>query len=276
MIITDAQVHTWPAESASRPWEPGGAGYAHRPSFEVGELLAEMDRAGVARAVLVPPGWEGDRNDYALAAAAAHPGRLAVMVRLPLATPLPPADLDALLDRPQVVGVRLTFTRGAARRWLDDGTADWLWPLLAARRTPLSVYAPGNLAAIGGIAERHPELPVVLDHAGLALGARGEDLRTALTGVRALARFPNVVVKASCLPNYADDGYPFRSLHDFVHRLLDAFGPQRVVWGSDLTRLRCTYAEAVRLFTQALGLPADEVELVTGGAVSRLLGWPAG
>lgn len=275
MTVTDAQVHIWPAETPSRPWAPDGAGYAHRRSFGVAELLAEMDTAGVDRAVLVPPGWEGDRNDYVLGSAAAHPGRLAVMVRLPPAAPLPPAQLDALLEQPAVVGVRLTFTRGAARSWLDDGTADWLWPLLAARRTPLALYAPGSLAAVRRIAERHPQLPVAVDHAGLALGARGADLGAALAAVRTLARLPNVALKASCLPSYADDGYPFRSVHGFVHGLLDAFGPRRVFWGSDLTRLPCTYRQSVHLFTQALGLPEDVVALLTGGALSEWLGWPA-
>jgi L-fuconolactonase len=84
MFIVDAQVHIWGADTPERPW-PQGRSRPHRPQpFTAEDLLREMDAAGVARAVLVPPSWEGDRNDLALAAAAAYPDRFAVMGRPPL------------------------------------------------------------------------------------------------------------------------------------------------------------------------------------------------
>src|SRR5204863_1218782 len=75
MLITDAQVHIWAADTPERPW-PGNRSYAHRPeSFLADELLKEMDSADVARVVIVPPSWEGDRNDLALEAARLHRDR---------------------------------------------------------------------------------------------------------------------------------------------------------------------------------------------------------
>src|ERR1039458_455786 len=86
VVITDSQVHIWGANTADRPWPKGGEARAQRPvPLETSELLAEMDAAGVDRAVIVPPSWEGDRNDLALAAAAAHPDKFAVMGRRPAA-----------------------------------------------------------------------------------------------------------------------------------------------------------------------------------------------
>jgi L-fuconolactonase len=272
-MIIDAQVHIWPAETSARPWAPGGRAYAHRPSFTETDLLAEMDAAGVGRAVLVPPGWEGDRNDYALAAARAHPDRLAVMIRLDVTRPLGEAALTAAVTEPGVLGVRLTFTRGPARSWLSDGTADWLWPMLAARRVPLALYASGALPAVRRIALAHPDLPILLDHAGLPLGVTGPDRDAALASACELAALPNIAVKASSLPSYATDDYPFRSLHEPIRRLVDAFGPERVIWGSDLTRLPCSYRDALRLFTEAAPLTPPERALVTGGALSAWLGW---
>ena len=58
-----------------------------------------------------------------------------------------------------------------------------------------------------------------------------------------LAAWPNVVVKISSLPNYVAGPYPFTSLHEPVRRLVGEYGAERVFWGSDLTRLRCRYAE---------------------------------
>ena len=78
MLIVDSQVHVWAAHSAERPWPADGFGREHGPvPMTHDALLARMDEAGVDRVVLVPPSWEGDRNDLALAAASAHPERFA-------------------------------------------------------------------------------------------------------------------------------------------------------------------------------------------------------
>ena len=88
MLIVDAQVHIWGADTPERPWPAGGRARAHRPvPFSKDDLLREMDAAGVARVVIVPPSWEGDRNDLALGGGAAHPDRFAVMGRPPLDRP---------------------------------------------------------------------------------------------------------------------------------------------------------------------------------------------
>src|SRR2546426_7682435 len=74
MLIVDAQVHIWGADTRDRPWPPGGLGQAQKPYPVTRDLvLAGMKEAGVDRAVLVPPSWEGDRNDLALEAARLYP-----------------------------------------------------------------------------------------------------------------------------------------------------------------------------------------------------------
>ena len=65
MKIVDAQVHIWAANTPERPW-PARA-EPHRAPLGKEELLAEMDKAGVDRVIIVPPSWEGDRNDLAKA-----------------------------------------------------------------------------------------------------------------------------------------------------------------------------------------------------------------
>src|SRR5438309_1553585 len=83
MHIVDSQVHIWGADTPARPWPPGRAHQAQKPSPVTKDLvLAAMKEAGVDRVVLVPPSWEGDRNDLALDAARLHPDRFGVMGRL--------------------------------------------------------------------------------------------------------------------------------------------------------------------------------------------------
>jgi len=90
-----------------------------------------------------------------------------------------------------------------------------------------------------------------------------------------IARHPNVAVKASALPCYTDDTYPFRAVHGFVRQVFDAFGPRRTFWGTDLTRLACTYRQAITFFTEELSfLSAADKDWVMGRAVCEFLGWP--
>ena len=70
MLIVDAQVHIWGANTPERPWPTARSAPHREQPFSKEDLLKEMDVAGVARVVIVPPSWEGDRNDLALAAAA--------------------------------------------------------------------------------------------------------------------------------------------------------------------------------------------------------------
>ena len=100
VLIVDAQVHIWGADAPERPWPPGRAAQAQKPYPVTKDMiLAGMDEADVDRVVLVPPSWEGDRNDLALAAAAAHPNRFAVMGRFPLEQP-DPAALQSWRNQP--------------------------------------------------------------------------------------------------------------------------------------------------------------------------------
>jgi len=67
MLIVDAQVHMWGADTPERPWPPGRAHLAQKPYPVTRDLVLEgMKEAGVDRVVIVPPSWEGERNDVAL------------------------------------------------------------------------------------------------------------------------------------------------------------------------------------------------------------------
>ena len=128
MTIIDAQVHIWAADTPARPWPEYGKRYAHRPHpFGKDALLREMDAAGVDRVVIVPPSWEGERNDLALEAAQLHPDRFAIMGRLAIERPESRALVPTWRSQPGMLGVRLTLTRDHHRAWLSDGTADWFW-----------------------------------------------------------------------------------------------------------------------------------------------------
>jgi predicted TIM-barrel fold metal-dependent hydrolase len=126
------------------------------------------------------------------------------------------------------------------------------------------------------IAATHPGLRLVIDHLGLLPGTRDAEAFAGFSHLLALARFPNVAVKASALPCYTQDVWPYRALHGYLRQAFDAFGPQRLFWGTDLSRLPCSYAQAVRMFTEQLDwLDGADREAVMGPSLMQWLGWSA-
>ena len=274
-MIVDAQVHVWAANTPQRPWPPGRAAPHRAEPLTAPKLLAEMDGAGVDRAVLVPPSWEGDRNDLALAAACEHPARFAVMGRLAIERPESRSLIAGWKAQPGMLGMRFTVSIPAQRAWLSDGTADWLWPAAERAGIPLMVLPPGSLPIIDRIAERHPGLKLVIDHLAIPSGTKDEAAFAHLPDLLALAKRPNIAVKATSLPSYTTEPYPFRGLAKYVRQVYDAFGPERMFWGTDLTRLACTYRQAITHFTEELPfLSARDRELIMGRAICGWLGWP--
>jgi predicted TIM-barrel fold metal-dependent hydrolase len=285
MMVTDAQVHVWAAPSADRPWAEGGESYAEgvdnlsaasRPPLSPDALIGAMDAAGVDRCVLVPPTFAGDDNAVALEGARRWPQRLAVMGRLALDDPASRDRVASWSAQPGMRGFRLTFHWGKQKRWLTDGTADWFWPAAERAGLPVALFAPHFLPQVAEIARRHPDLKLAVDHFGLPLEARAADIPGVVDELVKLAVFPNIAVKASALPSYTRDDYPFPALHEPIRRVLGAFGTGRVFWGSEMTRLRCPYRDAVRMFTEELPfLSGDDLAWVMDRGISEWLGWPA-
>jgi Amidohydrolase len=129
--------------------------------------------------------------------------------------------------------------------------------------TGSGAIALGEAAVAGGvhqvsrgrgaaIAERHPGLKLIVDHMGVARASRDESAYRFQPELLALAKYPNVAVKATGQSGYAEDEYPFRSLHRHLHRCFDAFGPERMFWGTDITRMQCSWRQCVSLFTEEL------------------------
>ncbi|PYN74881.1 MAG: amidohydrolase [Candidatus Rokuibacteriota bacterium] len=275
VLVADAQIHLWGADTPARPWPPGGAQRAHQP-HAVGkdQALAAMKDAGVDRAVIVPPSWEGERNDLALEAARLHLDRFAVMGRLALEKSESRALVDSWKRQPGMLGMRFTFTTAEQWPWLTDGTADWLWPAVERAGIPLMMSVSGRLPAVDSIAELHPGLKLVIDHLGIRSGAKGEEAFAGLPQLCTLARRPNVAVKASALPCHSIEPYPFRDVHAHIRRVYDAFGPRRTFWGTDWTRLPCPWRQAVTLFTEELPwLSTSDKEWIMGRALCEWLGW---
>src|SRR5215468_9380560 len=115
-------------------------------------------------------------------------------------------------QQPGMVGVRVTFNTPQTLAWLSDGTADWFWP--AAEKTGIAVMflAVGEVARFARIAERHPQLTLIIDHMGLNSSSRTNrvsDIAAAIDQAITLAKYPNVSVKLSGAVGNSIEPYPF-------------------------------------------------------------------
>jgi predicted TIM-barrel fold metal-dependent hydrolase len=270
MKIIDAQVHIW-----SKTVTPTTGLHRKVEKFTAEELLKEMDEAGVDAALIHPPGgWDPDSNAVAIEAARKYPDRFAIMGQFALDVPENRQRIDGWRNQPGMVGLRWPFLQPAQQKLLMDGEIEWLWPAVEKAGLPLAMMGGVFLPKFREIAERHPDLKLLIDHCGLNRHGQDAEAFIHLDELLALAKLPNVAVKATGAPHYSTQGYPFRNIQDGLHRIFDAFGPKRMFWGTDITRMPCSYRQCVTFFTEELPwLAGNDLEDVMGRSLCRWIGW---
>jgi predicted TIM-barrel fold metal-dependent hydrolase len=126
---------------------------------------------------------------------------------------------------------------------------------------------------VEAIAQRFPQLSIILDHLGVPSTVPEHERFAHLDALLALARYPTIAVKASALPSLARDAFPYRSLHEPLRRVCEAFGCRRVFWGTDFSRLPCSYAEGIAMFTEEMPwLGDDDKAWIMGRGIVEWLG----
>ena len=267
MLIVDAQVHIWTS---------GTPVHIHRQvsSYTKDELLRDMDAAGVTGVVLHPPSWDVIANEVAIDAAKQHPERLAILGFFDVANPANRSLVDTWKNQPGMLGLRFAFLRPGEENRMTDGTLDWLWPAAERAGLPIGLLVPHRCDAVGKIAAKYPRLKLLIDHMARPRGSLDDAGFSDLDELLALAKYPNIAVKATGAPSYSTDVYPYRNIHKYIRQIFDAFGPQRMFWGTDITRMPCSWRQCVTMFTEEMPwLSGRDQELVMGRAVCDVIGW---
>lgn len=274
MEIVDSQVHIWGPDTPDRPWR--AAAHAQRDTPVTSqEVLGWMDEGGISAAIIVPPSWEGDRNDLAIAAAQDYPGRFAVMGRADPDSPGLRERLASWKRQPGMLGVRLALHTPQLRQPFLEGHYDWMWDETERLDIPIMVLIHHPyLPMIDTIAAKHPRQRFVIDHLGLVNGEKDGVAFRGLDNLLVLAKRPNVAVKSSALPCYTDEKYPYPGLQPHLKRVYDAFGNRRMFWGTDQTRSPIGYRPAIELFTRHTPfLGEGDLEWIMGRGIREWLGW---
>lgn len=271
MQVVDAQIHLW------NNGLPSNMSHRQVTSFPAEEAIALMDEAGVDAAVIHLVHWDHDCFQVAANAVAAYPGRFAMLGELPLDDPRSKDRLAALRDQPGLLGLRYILIGERERQWLRGGDLAWLWAGAEEAGIPITLMATDSMDVISDVAERHPGLRLTIDH----LGGRGgltplkdHKAMAHMPALLALAKHPNVAVKATGAPSYSSESYPFPIMQDYVRQIFDAFGPDRTFWGTDITKMPCSWRKCIEMFTAEMPwLGADDQRLVMGDAVCAWWGW---
>ena len=274
-IIVDSQIHMWKANSPDRPWAPGTKPQIPEPNT-IERVVPMIDSGGVDRVVIVPPSLEGKRVDYGQEAARRYPGRFATMGSIAVNDPKEAERIRVWRDQPAVLGIRLNIA-GEQATWMKNGEVDWLWPAAEKANVPIMFLTTGQLPLFFDVAERHPQLPLILDHMGISSEAmRLNIIDETVTEAAKLARYPNVSVKLSSSTLFSKQAYPWRDVTPFIRRLYDAFGPQRCHWGSDVTNSydKADYKSRVTHFTETIDFfSEDDKDWIMGRSILEKLRW---
>lgn len=273
MLITDTHAHIYSQDETRYPMiadplrPPAGTG-------TIAHLKREMAANGVKRVVAIQTGTAYRWNNRFLADSARDNAPWMVGVcTLDPEDPESLAILRRLVQEYNVRGMR-SAPAGAHREHLDHPGVDALWSMAEELGIVINPLIHVDLAGqLETMLQRHPDLPVVLDHCMYPRGKDGLQGET-IQRVLRLAEYPNLHAKLTWLVDSSDEEDPFGDTYALLRAVIDAFGPKRCVWGSDfpceLWTPKASYTRHFTLFSGALGLSDAEQEAILVRTPGRL------
>lgn len=262
--IVDAHAHVWTLDAAAFPWQPTFGIIPTEPASPE-ELLAAMDRNGVAHALLVQPSAYGSDHRFLLAAVGESPARFSAIGLVDPEDPGSPR-LAAELVEGGCIGFRvnLSLDRSTAERQAAAGT----WPHLGALGVPICLRAtPSHQAQVKQIAADVPDTQLVIDHLGLP--EPGET--RAIVRLGELARLDNCMLKIAGVWRASTLDSPYQDTWPILSAALDLFGASRLMWGSDYPAVRPDrgYPNAIAAIRTLPFMDADGLDRVMAGTARR-------
>jgi L-fuconolactonase len=277
MPVIDVQVHAYERNHPGRPW----SGHLHGPQSANGEeMVAAMDAVGVDAAIIVST-FNLYRYDpsYALEVYRKYPERFRVVKPIDVTDP---AIDDVVADWAKTkgaVGVRIMLRD----ELLSDPADPRLNRAFAAAGKyglPVNFLCWGRLNDGTELVQRNPDTVVVIDHLGLPQPNEPPPLAEPwadMPKLLALAAYPNTRVKISGACTLSRGPYPYNDIWDPVLTIIEAFGIDRCMWGTDWTRTSgmLTYEQGVRPFRETARLSDSDRAKLMGGTLEKVYKWSA-
>lgn len=288
-MVLDPHTHAWGPPSRDLPWVNGELaeivdGFGVETVYTAERLLDDMDRAGIDEAVVVGyPICEWTDNRYTEEVAAEFDRLHGIDMLDPFAE-----DAAETLRESMAVDGILGFRLGAAcpydRMWRGfDPSVTWLrdaieeeafWEAAHETDAVVQILAAGSqLDQAIELVDEHPELTYLFDHFAHVDPEKPPDAEP-FSRFADLAEYENVAVKVSEAVHMSNESFPYRDLHDHVRWLLDRFGRERVIWGSDFPNVsdEADYVETLTWLRHVEGLSATDREWLTERAFRTHVG----
>ena len=272
MLIIDCHAHVTAADEERYPVKaeprviPDGKGAL--------EDLREVSTASgvtAVRAVHTVSSYDYD-NRYLCDVTRANPDWVAGVCTLEPDDPASPGELDRCVGD---YGVRtLRSTPGDGRRTFDHDGVRTLWRCCAENGTSVDIFLmrPEHVAGAEKLLREFPEITVGFCHC-MDLKP-GPEYNQVLGEVLRLSRYPNLIAKVDFISTGSANGFPGADLHEAALKIIDTYGPERCVWGSNfpnsLWTPGFTYVEHLRIFSELLPLSEAARRQVLGETARRL------
>jgi len=265
----DAHVHLWTDDFSKYPLAPG-----FRPSdlavrsFMPRDILAKAQRNSVGRVVLVQMSYYGFDNSLMLDAIKYYPSRFRGIAVIDVDQKRP-AEMMRRLARSGVRGFRVLALDSAARPLDRTGLKTMLACGGSDNLAICFLTSPEFLPGIGSLCAQFPETPIVIDHMA-RIGMNGAIRSSDVEALCRLAKHPRTMVKISAFYALGRKRPPHDDLAPLIRSLLTAFGPSRLMWGSDspFQLMHETYHDSIDLVRKRLPFlsAADKDEILQGSA----------
>jgi predicted TIM-barrel fold metal-dependent hydrolase len=264
-LIIEWNVHMFSADETRYPFHPRAVyvpGPERRAADPLADYLARMAQVGIDRAVLVQPEPYGDDHRLVLDCLDREPERLWGTSLFYPRDADAPERLRALVERqPRIVATRFHAHRGKQAYFerFDEPGVRALWEAAGELGLIVELHiGPDYAVQARALIRAHPETPVLIDH--LAEPHMGTAVEYAQ--VLALAEHDNVYMKLSGLNHFSDDVPLYLEAKPFTRLAIDAYGSDRLVWGSGTPGIVDAHLDRES---------AEERAKVKGGNLARLL-----
>jgi predicted TIM-barrel fold metal-dependent hydrolase len=200
--------------------------------FTAEELLALSKPLGIDRIVLIQMIFYGFDNSYMLDCIRQHPGVFAGIAQIDEHGSGPACEMKRLKGL-GVRGIRIRPEKRGIANWLDGPGMQAMWSAgaeLGVAMCPL--IDPDDLPAVDRMCEKFPDTPVVIDHFA-RIGGDGQFRDSDIKLLTSLARHKRVHVKLSAFYFLGRKQPPYTDVLPMIRRLIESFGPQRLMWASD-------------------------------------------
>ncbi len=276
MTWIDSHVHIWTQDTKRYPLAEGMEVSSFDPKeFMPEELFAHTKPSNVGRVVLVHIGIYGADNSIVTDAIERYPSVFRAVGLVDQNSESVAEDMAALLKK-GVMGFRISGTPGDPDGSLQSPCYDAMFE--AAVKTDQAICPlthPDGLPDLIAMCARHPDTKVVVDHM-TRIGEQQPICDEHIDALCSLARFPRVQVKVSRLHSLGAKKPPYEDLLPMIRRVVDVFGPERLMWGSDSPYqvVLATYEDSISVVRDKLDfLSTEEREQILCKTAEKVFFW---